>query len=178
MKNKTNDLWLNIYIFLLLPFCILINIWNLFKYIKHFNSLDNMFLTILQLILCIVSIAYYAYTFFYAKDRVKKAYLLIIISIFYSIFVASFDQTLATYYNQGFKTYLMFVVYIGLFVIWWGLPNYIYFQRRKDMFEMKRVMSKAELKSKISEAIKENNKSKNVDKTISTDKDNQKKNIK
>lgn len=163
MNNKTNDIWFNIYVFLLLPFCVLINIWNLIRYIRYFNGLNNMFLTIFQLILCILSIIFYAYTFFYAKDRVKKAYLLIMISIFYGAFVAAFDQTLATYYNQGFKTYLMFIVYIALFVMWWGLPNYIYFQRRKEMFEIKKVMSKEELKSKINEAIKDNNNNKKMD---------------
>ena len=163
MKNKTNDLWFNMYVFLLLPLCILLNIWNLFKYIKNFNSLDNMFITIVQLILCVVSIGYYAYTFYFAKDRLKKAYLLIIISIFYSIGVASFNQTLSTYYNQGAKAYLMFFVYLALFIVWWGLPNYVYFERRKDMFKMDKVMPKEELKAKIKEAVakkKEENKEK------------------
>ena len=111
MKNKTSDLWFNIYVFLLLPFCILINIWNIVKYIKDFNSLNNMVITIIQFIICIGSIAFYAYTFYYAKDRVKKSYMLIIISIFFSIFVASFNETINYYYDNGFKTYFMFIVY-------------------------------------------------------------------
>ena len=155
MNNKTNDLWFNIYVFLLLPFCVLINIWHLVNYLKHFNNINNMFIAVFQIVLCIISILYYAYTFYFAKDRVKKAYLLLLISIFFSIFVASFNQTINTYYDQGAKTYLMFLVYIALFVIWWGLPNYTYFKRRKDMFGMKKVMSKEELKNKINDAIKE-----------------------
>ena len=161
MNKKTNDLWFNIYVFLLLPFCILINIWNIIKYLRYFNSLNNMFITILQLVLCVISIGYYAYTFYYAKDRVKKAYLLIMISIFYSVFVASFNQTITTYYDQGIKTYLMFIVYIVLITCIYGLPNYVYFKRRKDMFVMDKAIDKELLKSKIKEAVekkKEDNK--------------------
>ena len=152
-NNKTNDLWFNIYVFLLLPFCILINIWNIVKYIKQFNYLNNMFITIFQFIICVVSIGYYAYTFYYAKDRVKKAYMLIIISIFYSVVIASFNQTITTYYDQGIKTYLMFLVYLVLFLSCYGFPNYVYFKRRKDYFIMSNVISKELLKSKIKEAM-------------------------
>ena len=161
MNNKTNDLWFNIYVFLLLPFCVLINIWNIVKYIKYFNSLNNMFITILQFVLCIVSIVYYSYTFYFAKDRVKKSYLLIIISIFFSVFVASFNQTITTYYDQGIKTYLMFILYLVLITFIYGLPNYVYFNRRKDMFVMDKTIDKELLKSKIKEAVekkKDNNK--------------------
>ena len=153
MNKKTNDLWFNIYVFLLLPFCVLINIWNLIGYIKHFDSLNNMFITIIQLILCVTSIIFYNYTFYYAKYRVKKSYLLIMISIFLSVIVASFNQTLNTYYDQGAKTYLMFLVYVALFVIWWGLPNYIYFERRKEMYILEKKVDKELLKSKIKEAV-------------------------
>ena len=152
-NNKTNDLWFNIYVFLLLPFCILINIWSIIKYLKQFNYLNNMFITILQLVLCIISIIFYAYTFYYAKDRVKKAYTLIMISIFYSVFVASFNQTISTYYDQGIKTYLMFIVYTILILCCYGFPNYIYFKRRKEFFVMPKVMSKELLKSKIKESM-------------------------
>ena len=161
MNNKTNDLLFNIYVFLLLPFCVLINIWNIVKYIKYFNSLNNMFITILQFVLCIVSIVYYSYTFYFAKDRVKKSYLLIIISIFFSVFVASFNQTITTYYDQGIKTYLMFILYLVLITFIYGLPNYVYFNRRKDMFVMDKTIDKELLKSKIKEAVekkKDNNK--------------------
>lgn len=152
MKNKTNDIWFNIYTFLLLPLCIIINIYNIFKYITNFNSLNNMFVTIIQLLLAIISIILYGFTLYYAKDRVKVAYNLIIVTVFYSIIVASFNQVLETYYNQGVKTYIMFIVYVLLFICCYGLLNYVYFKRRKDMFGKKIIMSKDELKKKIEEA--------------------------
>ena len=158
MKNRKNDLWFNIYVFLLLPFCILINIWNIIKYAKDFDYLDNIFITVLQFVLCGISIIYYAITVYYAKDTDKKAYPLIIGSLALSIFVASFNQILATYYNMGLKTYSMFAVYIILFVCLWGMPNYVYFERRKDMFEHSNVVPKEVLKEKIAEAIKKENK--------------------
>jgi len=120
-----------------------------------------MFITILQLVLCVVSIAYYSFTFYFAKDRVKKSYLLIIISIFFSVFVASFNQTITTYYDQGIKTYLMFILYLILITFIYGLPNYVYFERRKDMFVMDKAIDKELLKSKIKDAVekkKESNK--------------------
>lgn len=161
-NNKTNDLWFNIYVFLLLPLCILINIWNIVKYIRQFNYLNNMFITILQFIICIVSIIFYVYTFYYAKDRVKKAYNLIIFSIFYSVIIASFNQTLSTYYDQGIKTYLMFILYVVLLLCCYGFPNYVYFKRRENYFVLPKVISKELLKSKIKEAMdkkkQENNK--------------------
>lgn len=156
MKNKTNDLWFNIYVFLLIPFCIIINLYNIFKYITHFNALNNMFITIVQLILAVISILLYGFTLYYAKDRLKIAYNFIIVSIFYSIVVASFNQVLETYYNQGTKTYTMFFVYIVLFICCYGMPNYVYFNRRKEMFGQKLVMSKEELLEKINESKKNN----------------------
>lgn len=159
MKKQTNDIWFNIYVFLLLPFCVLTNIIDIFKLIIHFNEFDSTILSVVRIIIAVISIVFFAYTVFLAKDRVKKSYYLIIATIFYSIVVASYNQVLSSYYDQGFKTILMYFVYLLLLICCWGIPNYTYFAKRKDFFELKKVMSKEELLDKIKEA-KENSKNK------------------
>lgn len=149
MNKKMGDMWFSIYIYLLLPLCTIINIYSLIKYFYHFNYLDNMIITIIQLILAFLAILIYIFAFYRAKNRLKWSYNLVIISIFYSIFVASFNQTINTFYNQGVNSYLMFLAYLVLFILCYGLPNYIYFKRRKDMLIKKNLLSKEELKEII-----------------------------
>lgn len=146
--KKINDLWLNIYTFILIPFCVIVNCYNLFNYIRYFNSINNMLVSVILIILCVISIVFYTYTFIFAKDRLLKSYNLIIASIGLSIITSSFSQTVDTYlYSNMFI--LMFLLYIVLFTCCWGVPNYIYFSKRKDLFKLEKNVSKEEIIKQI-----------------------------
>ena len=149
MNKKNKDMWFNTYIYLLLPLCVGINIYSLVKCFSNFNYLNNMVITITQLGLIIIAIVLYTLTFYYAKNRLKWAYVLIVISIIYSIVNASFNQVINTFYDQGTKTYLMFLLYLLLFSLCYGIPSYIYFSKRKVMLIKKNMISKEELKEII-----------------------------
>ena len=47
------------------------------------------------------------------------------------------------------KTYLMFLLYLLLFSLCYGIPSYIYFSKRKDMLIKSNMISKEELKEII-----------------------------
>lgn len=168
MKNKISDIWLNIYTFILIPFCVIINIYQLFNYIRYFNSINNMLVSIILILFCVVSIIFYSYTFIQAKDRLKKSYNLLIISIVYGIITSSFNQTVDTYlYSNLFVG--MFFIYLVLFGFCWGVPNYIYFSKRKDLFKTDKKISKEEIIKQIKNNPKyqekmKNNKPKKMDK--------------
>ena len=169
--DKNKDLWLNIYTFLLLPFCVIINCINLYKRIKYFNAYSNS-VSIMLLIFAIISIIYYSITFYFAKDRRRIGYNLLLVSVGYSVVVASFDQVVATYLDQGTKFYLMFIVYGFLFTAFWGFPNYLYIIKRKCFFETKKIddETKAKIKEKLMEAYKNNSKQKKNVKKVTKEK--------
>ena len=153
MKNKTNDLWLNIYTFILLPFCVIVNVINLYKYIRNFGMYDNPIISVFLILFAIISIVYYSVTVYFAKDRVRIAYNLLLVSVGVSIVIASYNQVIATYLDQGIKFYTMFVLYGVLFTVFWGLPNYLYIINRKELFKDKQTISQ-ETKDKLKEELK------------------------
>lgn len=153
MKNKTNDLWLNIYTFILLPFCVIINVINLYKYIRDFGMYDNPVISVFLILFAIISIVYYSVTVYFAKDRVRIAYNLLLVSVGLSVVIASYNQVIATYLDQGLKFYMMFVLYGVLFTIFWGLPNYLYIIKRRELFKDKQTISQ-ETKDKLKEELK------------------------
>ena len=65
----------------------------------------------------------------------------------------------------------MFIVYGILFTIFWGLPNYLYFIKRKNLFETKKINEETKEKikkelNKIIEQKKVNDKKKVEKKTV------------
>jgi len=156
MEKKQSDLWLNIYTFVLLPLCSILNCFNLYKGIKHFDAYDNKVISFFIVLFSLISIIYYAITFYFAKDRRRIGYNLILVSIGYSIAVASFNQTVSTYLGQGMKFYVMLIIYGILFTIFWGYPNYLYVINRKKMFETKKVdeETKKKIKEELSKILK------------------------
>ena len=171
MNNKNDDLWLNIYTFVLIPFCIIINIINTYNGFKYYDAYDNKVISFFTLAFAIISVIYFAITFYYAMDRKRLGYNLILVSVGYSVVVSSFNQVVATYLGQGTKFYVMFIVYGILFTIFWGLPNYLYFIKRKNLFETKKINEETKEKikkelNKIIEQKKVNDKKKVEKKTV------------
>ena len=141
----------------------------MFKAIKKTTDFSRF----LIIFFAIISIIYYAITFYFAKDRKRIGYNLLLVSIGYSIVVSSFNQVISTYLDQGFKFYLMFIVYGLLFTIFWGFPNYLYVINRKSLFETKKIddATKEKIKEELNKIYKNNHK--NAKKTDNNKKNNE-----
>ena len=145
MKKDLSLNWCAFYIFCRVPITIIIYIYWIF--IKNnFN-----FIYILDLIFLIT-------LFIFAKNKTKIGYTLIIISIILDTIIAPINIIS----NYEFNAALLIFLYLLFFTLWF-IPNYEYFRKRKQYFNIDNIFN-SRSNNKLSKTSKKNDTENKFDK--------------
>ena len=134
MKKDLSLNWCAFYIFCRVPITIIAYIYWIF--IKNnFDPISILYVMFLILL------------FIFAKSKTKTGYILIIISIILDVILMSIN----TYWKYG-TTIIEFIFVFSVFFIIWFIPNYEYFRKRKQYFNIDNIFN-----SKFNNKISRNN---------------------
>ena len=126
MKKFKSTIWLDFYTYIFIPFIILSNTFNYIKYIMDLESLktSSYFIIILEPLLIILWI--YSLLQFFKMN--KKAFYLFKVTIISMVFVVLFNA----FVNDS--DILLILSFMLFYIVAWIIPNYIYINKRKEIF--------------------------------------------
>lgn len=127
--------WFNFWKYVRFPLGILVSLYNLFNYINYETS--NLILV--SLFIDIFIFAFLCMTFSFFINRKKIGIYFINTWLIIELLTNIFNSVVNTYFNSNYIstftdfiiTYVVTIIIVGLI---WTLPNYIYFNKRKNYF--------------------------------------------
>lgn len=131
-EKKQSILWLKFWIYWRLPIGIFIGVAYLFA---AYNEIEFWnYLTKLCFILDLLTILIYMLTFFTANKFMKIGFYFLNISLLVECFYSAFKLTYEKIgeITNDFLTIL--ILYLGIEIIIWFLPNFVYLRKRKILF--------------------------------------------
>lgn len=136
-KELQTTIWLDLLTYVIIPFVLLIGTIDIIRALLYgvFNLEFFVFLLIE-----VVFLMFYAYTFYNSYKRTKDAYVLFRILIFITAIRAGLDYANTQNINNGDSFILAFLGYFAIVAIVWIYPNEIYFKKRKDIFSNKSTL--------------------------------------
>lgn len=120
IKDVKPTMWLEFLKYILLPFCIISNIFMMFNHLK-----------IIELIVFIIMTIYSIITLYLLIKRKEIAYYLL--QFFIVISLIPMIKAFSTHFVIKDITKLIIISLIGIIV--WIIPNWIYIKKRKKLFQ-------------------------------------------
>ena len=139
-EKKQSTLWLKFWIYWRLPMSILIGIVYLFGIYNEIEIWN--YLTKLCFILDLLTILIYMLTFFTANKFMKIGFYFLNISLLVECFSLALNLTYEKLGQITDNFFTILMIYLGIEIIIWFLPNFIYLRKRKILFTQEFFTSK------------------------------------
>lgn len=135
-KNNLSNTWISILKFAILPICIISNFLAFFEYCIQTWRLTNFEYTLTATRYAILSLVFIIYTIIilillfknYKKIPEMIIYYFLILGIYSSLNYA------CNYAKTEIEVVIYFLIFLILLIFCWIIPNYTYFNKRKNNF--------------------------------------------
>ena len=140
IQEVTNELpmnWWNFWIYFRFPVGILISFLAFLSTIYYLGNTDIDFYIIIYLATNLAYIILMGFSYYNVFQKKKRGYIIFIYYIIAEALLFSFDLVIQNFSPLSYSISEMFCFFIIIAVIWsgiWVYPNYIYFNKRKHLF--------------------------------------------